>query len=173
MDSNTVNIYRYKFTDEFIGELFKFSKIHQYDDRKDFKDAWNIWIEENKCIVDEEVRRLLGIGYEGDVPDKMYKSARYYFRKKIIKCIKEPTQRRSYLGSSKEFLDTVDQHIQTNINTDNYKPSSGFDDFCKENVELLKEEIVRLYNGGLKDHTEIKNKIKKTYKNRYFLIVSE
>ena len=32
-----VNIYRYKFTNEFIVELYNFSKIHQYDHRKDFK----------------------------------------------------------------------------------------------------------------------------------------
>ena len=32
-------IYRYKFREEFVGELYKFSKIHQYDHRKDFKEA--------------------------------------------------------------------------------------------------------------------------------------
>jgi len=37
--NNTVKIYRYKFSDEFIEELYKFSKIHQYDHRKDFKEA--------------------------------------------------------------------------------------------------------------------------------------
>ena len=33
-------IYRFKFTEQFMEELYKFSKIHQYDDRKDFKEAW-------------------------------------------------------------------------------------------------------------------------------------
>ena len=32
-----IGIYRYKFTNEFTNELFKFSKVHQYDHRKDFK----------------------------------------------------------------------------------------------------------------------------------------
>ena len=30
-------IYRFKFTEEFMVYLYNFSKIHQYDDRKDFK----------------------------------------------------------------------------------------------------------------------------------------
>jgi hypothetical protein len=40
-------IYRFKFTEEFMEYLHNFSKIHQYDERKDFKEAWNIWIETN------------------------------------------------------------------------------------------------------------------------------
>ena len=46
-DDINKNIYRYKFTDDFTSELFKFSKIHQYDHRKDFKEAWEIWMEDN------------------------------------------------------------------------------------------------------------------------------
>lgn len=77
-----VNIFRFKFKDEFTGELYKFAKIHQYDHRKDFKEAWKIWLEENTEIVEEEVRRLTNLRYDGDILDKMFKSARYYFRKK-------------------------------------------------------------------------------------------
>ena len=69
------NIYRYKFTDDFTSELFMFSKIHQYDHRKDFKEAWEIWMEENDEIVNDEVRRLTNLGYDGDITDKMFKSA--------------------------------------------------------------------------------------------------
>ena len=76
------NIYRYKFTDDFTSELFKFSKIHQYDHRKDFKEAWNQWLEANDEIVSNEERHLTNHGYEGNILDKMFKSARYYFRNK-------------------------------------------------------------------------------------------
>ena len=48
-----INIFRYKFDEDFTSELYKFSKIHQYDHRKDFKEAWNIWIEENEELVDD------------------------------------------------------------------------------------------------------------------------
>ena len=48
-------IYRYQFTDEFMEILSHFSKIHQYDDRKDFKEAWTIWSEENEEEIHKEI----------------------------------------------------------------------------------------------------------------------
>ena len=167
-----VNIFRYKFTDEFTGELFKFSKIHQYDHRKDFKEAWNIWTEDNDDIVSEEIRRLTNLAYDGDILDKMFKSARYYFRKKSTEK-KEPLKRRDYISIQRDLLDAMDDHIKSKINDDDYKPSDGFDEFCKANIDLLKEEVNILCRNGFTNSVEIKNKIKKTYKNRYFLIISK
>jgi hypothetical protein len=166
------NIYRYKFTDDFTSELFKFSKIHQYDHRKDFKEAWEIWIEDKDEILNDEVRRLTNLGYDGDILDKMFKSARYYFRKKSTEK-KEPAKRRIYVGSQKDLLEAMDEHIKSNIVSGDFKPSEGFDEFCKQNVGLLKEEIAVLCRAGLTDSNEIKSKIKKTYKNRYFLAISK
>ena len=51
MKINT-NIYRYKFADDFTCELSKFSKIHQYDHRNDFKEAWDVWVKENNNCWD-------------------------------------------------------------------------------------------------------------------------
>jgi len=171
-NTNDINIYRYKFTNEFTCELFTFSKIHQYDHRKDFKEAWNIWLEENESIVDEEVRRLHNLNYEGNVKEKMFKSARYYFRKKSTEK-KEPIERRIYVSVQKDLLDSIDEHINSQIKNVNYKPSQGFDEFCKNNIELLKNEVNILCKNGLTDSNEIKKKIKKTYKNRYFLIIKK
>jgi hypothetical protein len=168
-DENELNasIFRYKFIDEFTSELYKFSKIHQYDARKDFKEAWLKWTEENSEIIEKEIRRLTEFGYEGDVMDKMFKSARYYFRKKSTEK-KAPQDRRDYIETNRELLESMDSHIKT---CSNYKPSYAFDLFCKENTEILKKEVFRLFNSGLKDPCEIKNKIKKTYKNRYFILI--
>lgn len=169
---NVTNIYRYKFTDEFTTELFKFSKIHQYDHRKDFKEAWLIWLDVNEALVESEVRRLTSLSYVGDINDKMFKSARYYFRKKSTEK-KAPTQRRNYIQVQKDLLDAIDKHIRDMIISNDSKPSDGFDDFCKNNKDVLNEEVKSLCQSGMIDSTEIKNKIKKTYKNRYFLIVSK
>lgn len=156
MSENT--IYRYKFRNEFVDELYKFSKIHQYDHRKDFKEAWQLWIEDNDNIVTDEVRILSNNGYEGDILDKMFKSARYYFRKKSTEK-KEPVKRRKYCGLSKDVLDAMDKHIASNITNDDYKPSNGFESFYSE---LSKDES-----------NEIHEKLKKTYKNRYFIFISK
>lgn len=168
-----INIYRYKFTQEFMNEIYQFAKIHQYDERKKFKEAWEIWMDINTELVNSEITRLSNLNYQGDIVDKMFKSARYYFRKKgTVK--KEPIQRSNYVAINKDLLDAMDEHIITNITKKDYKPSDGFVDFCDTNISLLKEEVSRLFEeeGIQKDAKIVEKKIKKTYKNRYFLIIT-
>ena len=170
-DDFIINIFRYKFNNDFINPLYQFSKIHQYDHRKDFKEAWKIWIEENDDLVSKEIKRLSELDYKGDILDKMFKSARYYFRKKSTEK-KEPQKRRNYVGIQSELLEAMDNHICANKKNYNYKPSVGFDDFCKQNIDLLKIEVTSLCKSGMTDSDEIKTKIKKTYKNRYFMSIA-
>jgi hypothetical protein len=171
MDS-FIKIYRYNFSEEFMNELYKFSKIHQYDHRKDFKEAWEIWLDENENIISKEITRLELLGYDGDIIKKMFTSARYYFRKKTTEK-KEPTSRCTYIGIQKELLDAMDSHIKSNINQDWYKPSDGFLNFCKNNIDLLQQEVILLMKHSFIDDDDIKKKIKKTYKNRYFMIINK
>ena len=165
------NIYRYKFTQSFMDELYQFSKIHQYDDRKSFKEAWLLWVETNLDMINTEISRLTDLKYDGDIVDKMFKSARYYFRKKSTKKT-EPCIRRNYVSVQKELLDEMDGHIAANIINDNYKPSDGFSGFCNDNLDALKKGIAHLMDQGMKDSHEIRDKIKKTYKNRYFIFIT-
>lgn len=167
MTSNTMTsaIYRYKFSKKFMDQLFVFSKVHEYDDRHSFKEAWHVWKDEHSELVQDEIERLTQLGYTGDVLSKMFKSARYYFRKKDVQK-KETTKRRNYITLRKEMLHAMDLFIVSNLDL---KPSVGFDCFCKEHVPLLKEELMHLYKNNMTDSEEMKNKIKKTYKNRYFL----
>jgi hypothetical protein len=66
----------------------------------------------------------------------------------------------------------MDQHIKSNILSGEFKPSDGFDEFCKQNVDVVREQVNLLIRSGIIDSNEIKTKIKKTYKNRYFLIIN-
>lgn len=160
-------IYRYKLDDNFVNELSRFAKVHQYDSRHDFKDAWAVWIEDNDDIVNIEIRRLQGLNYSGNVLDKMFKSARYYFRKKsdIVPLVKP---RNTYVCVQKILLEEMDTHILKNMHNERYKPSSGFVHFCDEHSELVHSELQRLAGDG--DEKKITLKIKKTYKNRYFIV---
>jgi hypothetical protein len=67
----------------------------------------------------------------------------------------------------------MDTHIMSKIHTNECKPSESFDEFCKDNIELLKEEIGFLLQNGITNSVEIKQKIKKTYKNRYFILINK
>jgi hypothetical protein len=166
--SQHVSIYRYKFTNEFMNELYNFSKIHQYDHRRDFKESWKTWLDEKSLLISKEVERLTDLGYSGDILEKMFTSARYYFRKKGTEKT-EPKQRGSYIGVQKELLEEMDIHINKNRSKE-FKPSNGFENFCKDNIHLLKQEIDRLVSCNIKNVEDIRKKIKKTYKNRYFVL---
>lgn len=171
-DALPCTIFRFKFTENFMEELSDFSKIHQYDHRKDFKEAWVKWTAENEDLVTKEVQRLIILGYPNEediVDDKMFKSARYYFRKKsTVKA--EPKQRRQYIGVDHELLETMDRHIIANIHNDDYMPKTAFVLFCKENADVLKQSIIKM---DISDVKIIQEKIKKTYKNRYFMLTNK
>jgi len=127
-----------------------FSKLHQYEDRHLFKTSWENWSNENREMIELEMRRLYQLGYTGDVMLKMFKSARYYFRKKTDN-IKEPKKRSTYICLPRDVLISMDNHILQNAAL---KPSASFDLFC--------------CNYSLKNITETK-KLKKTFQNRHFV----
>jgi len=150
--------------------LSNFAKLHQHDERKTYRAAWENFNHTNEDILLRECMRLKELGYTGDCYDKMYKSARYYFRQKIVSK-KEPKQRRKYFACDRDIIDAMDQHITIGIDDTNFKPSSGYDAFISSHIELIKKEITRMINHDFTDSEYIIAKIKKTYKNRYFQII--
>ena len=166
-DTNS-SIYRFKFTTDVMIYLTSFAKKHQFVDRKTYKEAWETWLNDNFEMVEEECCRLYKLGYEGDVKDKMFKAARYYFRKKSSNKL-EPQKRKNYVTVDHELLNCMDEHIRRNIGSSGYSPASGYSDFCQSNINALNDEVIRLLDCDL-NKDEITTKIKKTYKNRYFII---
>lgn len=156
--------YRFKFGDETIKKMDYFAKLHKHDDRKTFKEAWERWVHENSGMITKEKQYHLENGYNGDVETKMYKSIRYYYRKKTASMEeKKEKERRQYVSLSRDMLRVMDEFVESNLTT---KPSDSFNDFCKTYQQDLMNEVVRL-----KDYLNaeaITEKIKKTYKNRYF-----
>lgn len=178
----SISIYRYNLNPEIMDNIIDFAKIHQHDDRKTYKEYWQEWCKDNKEEIDNEIERLENLGYNGSVIDKMYKAGRYYFRKKFIiknntddninKSFdkdKEEKEKRRYISIDSMIIETMDIHIKDNYEEDNYKPAVGFKDYCEINKELLHRETQRLLELDMTE-TEISNKIKKTYKNRYYII---
>jgi hypothetical protein len=107
--------YRFKYTNSLTEELMYFSKLHQYDDRNLFKDEWNIWIKtpEISNLINTEIERLTIDGQKGDLLDKIYKSARYYYRKKCDTQLS--TIRKTNISFSPQFLDFIDTNIKSQI----------------------------------------------------------
>jgi len=185
---------RFIYSDDFSKEIEYFSKLHQYDDRKTFKEMWLKWIEEEpiKGLINEEMERCAKNGYKGDIMDKMYKSARYYYRKKEMKCFNKEEQNKNddndstsetnYSGLSKEMIKWIDLHIYEHINSNMEKskdnnlllskvrPANAFDDFCKKCIKEIAREILKLKKKITLNPNEISIKFKKAYKNRFYKI---
>lgn len=160
-------IYRFKFNDEFLIMLYKFAKLHQYDSRQDFKEAWKEWTELNTDEIEKEELRLTQIGYDKNVKEKMFKSARYYLRKKSVEK-KQPIKRKKYIGINKNLIYLMDEQIKKGLENAVLKPSDGYNLFnTMHRDEIDIESKLLLDNNYTKE--EIINKLKKTYKNRYFI----
>ena len=162
-------IFRFKFSDEFNSQLLSFSKLHQHDERKTYKDNWTNWISNNEFVENESIR-LRQLGYNGNVLDKMYKSGRYYFRNKTPK--KEPKQRRVYISIDSDIIESMDIYLLHAVSQENFKPSTNFEIYKHINEELIKVETERFTIMGL-NKTDIENKLKKTFKNRHFLLINQ
>ena len=55
-----------------MESITQFSKIHQFEERSDYKESWEEWCEDNIELIEIESRRLAYLGYEGYVVDNMY-----------------------------------------------------------------------------------------------------
>ena len=163
-------VYRFKFSDAITHNINSFAKLHQYDDRNTYKEAWKDWIETNEDEIRRETDRLTQLGYDGDVVTKMYKSGRYYFRTKSTDET-DPRRRRAYVSTTSDLIESMDAHIKMHHSDPDYTPARGYDDFCKNYKLELVSEITYLKENGITDEKEIASKIKKTYKNRYFQFI--
>ena len=187
-DQIILQTYRYTFTPDVTEQLSIFAQIHQYDERKIFKESWKTWIEEDeiKPMIMAEVERLQQLGFTGDVLDKMFKSVRYYYRKKSNEPTVQP-QRKVYESMSTTILLQMDEHINKQI-TEHVKekqqfnnnivsiskisPAKSFDNYCNENKDMIlqmlkcqEDQQTTITNQMVEDMI---NKLKKTYKNRFY-----
>ena len=168
--SEGAQVFRFKFDEQIVSMLYNFAKLNQHVDRKTYKELWENWTKENQEQIEREETRLKDLGYQGDVLLKMYKSARYYFRtKKVVK--QEPKQRRQYVAANMDIIVLMDEHVKSNIKNTNYRPASGYEDFCRNNLDAIQNAVQEFMEGGLNDAGEIQAKLKKTYKNRYFQFI--
>lgn len=162
--------YRFTLHESVVNELNAFVYIHKYDDRKEFKEQWERWVSENTTLIEKERLRLQSQGYDGDIIDKMFKSVRYYLRKKPL-TPSEPKQRRKYIGITREIITLMDTHICQQLQENTLaKPAVGYNEFYEMyNERILADEINRIHTTYNVEKDVVEAKIKKTYKNRYFI----
>lgn len=160
--------FRFTLDDELVEKMKLFSQIHKHDDKETFNESWEQWISEEKSLIDSETSRLEKEGYTGDMIRKLYKSVRYYYCKKSNKK-EEPKKRRAYITINKEILLAMDRHIHNSYNIEDFTPASAYDQFNIMYDTLIMEEIKHIQSMHEIQKSDIMEKFKKTYKNRYFI----
>ena len=187
----TIKTNRHTYCEEVVEQLSSFAKIHEYDDRKDFKEAWQKWIEEPdiKNLIGSDVSRLTVNGLSGDILDRMYKSARYYYRKKAGEAVTEPTVRKEYQGLPRTVLKTIDDYIYSEINRNILETEKGgnhiititaaksFTTYCKLHYDVISDMLPQMndddcsVNKNMREELKkVTDRLKKTYKNRFYNI---
>ena len=170
---DSMPVLRFNFTASCMTQLSSFAKIHQFDSRDDFKNAWKSWSEDNKTLIQDETIRLQQFGFTGNVHDKMFKSVRYYFRQKSTVPASQPP-RKIYESMHKPILSAIDTQIKSIIYDSSISPADGFDSFCTEQMNLIIEAIRISYPTTQPISRDMiisyTNRLKKTYKNRFYNI---
>jgi hypothetical protein len=176
--------HRFTFSDEVSEILMDFARIHQYDERKIYKEAWQTLLqdEDTSSILMKEAETIQQDGYVGDVLDKMFKSTRYYYRKKLLteskqsNIVKSP--RKEYETVPNYLLEEIDKHIKQEIAKQMIQQPITTDKTLQVLVsratpaKSFEQYYIEYKNRELENDEELidKEKLKKTYKNRFYKI---
>jgi hypothetical protein len=166
--------FRFQLGDNILSSLRPFAARHADLRSTEFTIQWEWWCKTNEVLIEAETVRLRKMGYDNDVLTKLYRAARYYFkncpprlepRRRINRCV--------YMTLAPQVLQAIDAHLRTFVSPDSAKPAALYAHFLATNtalVPLLATEIERMRMQGGFDDAKALAKIKKTYKNRYFLM---
>jgi hypothetical protein len=179
-------VFRYKFNDDVTAVLSKFANDNESLPKKEYKEQWKNWLNSNEEFVRNERERLTSQGYNNiDVTTKMFRTTKYYLRKNMEKSNtdnNEPSTnddqfRKKIFFVSKDLLKTMEEHISKAI-SENISPSKSFQSFADNYKSEIENEIENITTKHTSDteNTEnieqikstINEKIKKTYKNKYY-----
>lgn len=150
--SMAFKVFRFTFSEETTSALYEFNRIHQFNDKHAYKEAWKTWQEDHHELMDKETKRLTQLGFEGDVVAKMYHSSRYYIRKQFTKEKSEKkTTRKTRTSIPKPLLREMDEHIKAHSTE---KPIQAY------------HHYQRTYG----DYLEMDQDLHKAYMNRYYVI---
>ncbi len=183
MEQGDRSIYRFKLSPHIIELLTNFSRLHMYSSREVFKDKWKEWLIINREVVDIEKKRLKDLGCTKNIDEKMYTATRYYFKKKESKETKEetppattttatPANTRGYVVLDHELVTKMDSYIKESYCKE-FKPSTSyvlFIDLNKDKIDREVERLLKIEIGKLDTRDKCREKIKKTFKNRCFVL---
>lgn len=180
------------FSEEFSNVLHEFSKEHHREQIKTFRESWKTWISNDDIQIKikeemEKMRKSNVMWTDGEIMQKIYTSARFYYRKKEKQTNKtnektnEKKQPKPYIGFTKDFIKLIDNNIKEHVlqkteteTTVTLDQKQIFHKFALEHTEEINEELGKLkqkydeMNATFEPH-DIAAKCKKVFTNRFYL----
>jgi len=153
-----VPTFHYNPSDECMCRIAEFSSIHREAKNKEFKNAWNLWTQQPEiaALLNAESARLAESGYQGEIQEKLYFSARYYYRKKSLSTktpLTQKKERKPHEATDANILEQMNLYILDQIQINNViRPAEAYENY-KQVYTVENEE-----------------KTKKIFKNRVFMI---
>lgn len=159
--------FRFVYSQEIETVLRGFAKEHEGEERKQFKQSWKMFMEENKTLLEKEEERIKEEGYDKDIYAKMFHTIKYYYVKKSKKEKEEEktmnesclVKERSYNRLGKQWINLITSFIKEDLET-------------HEGTKEMKPEYS--YNRFLEKHgtedEELQLRVKKSYKTQYYKI---
>lgn len=160
---------RFNISQDMTTILLDFHTKNKDLGKTEYKNSWEMFLRDNHDMIEKEERELMNIGFKGDIRKKMFTSVKYYLSKKTNDKT-EPRERRSYVHIDKNILEAMNAHIIDNKGNDGFTPARGYSEFYETNEQDIIIEKSRLKTSTELTDDEIEFKIKKTYKNRYFIL---
>jgi len=188
------------FSEDFSKMLHSFSKEHCAETLKQFRQSWQMWVSthEIKQKIKLEIYKMRTnnfMGTDDEITQKIYTSARFYYRKKEKREKKEQKEQKEqkesedqsktkkpYIGFSQEFIQLMDNEIKNKIlgtaeqdTIIKLNQRTAFNQFTQTHIDkideelgLLKQKYDELFENFIAK--DIANKLKKAYQNRFYSI---
>lgn len=160
---------RFNISPKMTDLLLDFHTKNKELGKPEYKKQWEQFIQDNSDSIAQEERKLVNAGFNGDIHQKMFTSVKYYLSKKTNEN-NDPKERRTYVHIDKQILEAMNNHIVSNKENQEFTPAKGYKNFCESSEQELIIEKNRLKTTSELTDDEIDFKIKKTYKNRYFIL---
>jgi len=181
---STINLFktsRLAFSEEFASKIYTFSNTYCREHFKVFREKWNTWQTEHKEELDNEIEKIQSTGIKNsidEIKEKIYTSARFYFRKQSKQQEKKQKQNERKNNKrevklppiSKTIKQTIEQFIQDKQQKiqNQKKPIEIYREYCETYIKEINHEINRL-RQITQVHTlnpqEISLKFKKAFHN--------
>ena len=140
--------FSHRFTTEISSLLQEIGNELRGTGIREFREAWNRFLETHAQVVSDEEERLKAAGYEGIVSRKMFNAARYYYGRKGASKPKPPKRvDPTWVRYEPEVYENMRSYLSDQME-------------CKPKISYAR--FLQVYN------MEDSERLKRSYKNTYY-----